>query len=217
MDGTTLYISRDVAGALDRYERFKFDKMYYVVDTTQRGHFVALIRILERLEAECAPKVEYVPFGRVNGMSTRKGEAVWLDDILKQAKHKMQQKQIESLSKNFLLHFVAKVLSKRVKNVNDRDFLRFSRSYSGFFFQIYFSARKAPIEGETANILGQSSIIISDLKLNRMRHYDFSWESAIQVFLMYIMNFSLMTVVSSVAKQRVMREKGNSGHSFTIT
>jgi arginyl-tRNA synthetase len=98
MDGTTLYISRDVAGALDRYERFKFDKMLYVVDTGQRGHFVALIRILELMEAECASKIEYVPFGRVNGMSTRKGEAVWLDDILKEAKHKMQQKQIESLS-----------------------------------------------------------------------------------------------------------------------
>lgn len=100
-DGTSLYISRDVAAALHRYDLFKFDKMYYVVDTMQRGHFVALIRILERMGAEFASKVEYIPFGRVNGMSTRKGEAVWLDDILKRAKREMEQKQMESLSKKF--------------------------------------------------------------------------------------------------------------------
>ena len=104
-DGSTLYLSRDVAAALDRYEKFKFDKMVYVVDTMQRSHFVALFRILEKMEAECASKIEYVPFGRVNGMSTRKGEAVWLDDILDKAKEKMQQKQLESFSEFGLLFF----------------------------------------------------------------------------------------------------------------
>ena len=30
-DGTTIYISRDIGGAIERYEKYKFDKMIYVV------------------------------------------------------------------------------------------------------------------------------------------------------------------------------------------
>lgn len=30
-DGTTTYISRDIGGAVERYEKYKFDKMVYVV------------------------------------------------------------------------------------------------------------------------------------------------------------------------------------------
>ena len=34
-DGSTLYITRDLAAAMDRQERFQFDRMYYVVDNDQ--------------------------------------------------------------------------------------------------------------------------------------------------------------------------------------
>lgn len=30
-DGTTIYVSRDIGGAAERYEKYKFDKMVYVV------------------------------------------------------------------------------------------------------------------------------------------------------------------------------------------
>lgn len=72
--------------------------MYYVVDSMQRGHFVALIRILEKMGAECASRIEYVPFGRIAKMSTRKGTAIWLDDIINEAQKKMEYKQLQSLS-----------------------------------------------------------------------------------------------------------------------
>ncbi|XP_044734606.1 probable arginine--tRNA ligase, mitochondrial isoform X2 [Chrysoperla carnea] len=67
-DQSSLYISRDILAAIDRYERFKFDRMLI-------GH---------------------VKFGRVRGMSTRKGSAVFLNDILDEAKDLMLKKQIES-------------------------------------------------------------------------------------------------------------------------
>ena len=39
-DGTNLYITtRDIAGALDRREKFGFEKMIYVVDNAQGHHF----------------------------------------------------------------------------------------------------------------------------------------------------------------------------------
>ena len=51
-DGTNLYITRDIAGALDRREEFGFEKMIYVMDNAQGHHFQNLFRILSWLESE---------------------------------------------------------------------------------------------------------------------------------------------------------------------
>ena len=51
-DGTSLYLSRDVAAAIDRKSRFNFDHMLYVVETGQQGHFADLKRILKSLDFE---------------------------------------------------------------------------------------------------------------------------------------------------------------------
>jgi len=48
-DGSTLYITRDLAAAMDRRERFQIDKMYYVVDNDQQPHFKNIFYILEKL------------------------------------------------------------------------------------------------------------------------------------------------------------------------
>ena len=46
-DGSTLYISRDVAAFSDRVARFSFDKMLYVVENGQSEHFDNLFGLLE--------------------------------------------------------------------------------------------------------------------------------------------------------------------------
>jgi arginyl-tRNA synthetase len=38
-DGSMLYLSRDIAAAMQRYEEYVFDKMYYVVANQQTHHF----------------------------------------------------------------------------------------------------------------------------------------------------------------------------------
>ena len=38
-DGTSLYITRDIAAALDRREKFGFEKLIYDVDNAQGHHF----------------------------------------------------------------------------------------------------------------------------------------------------------------------------------
>ncbi len=43
-DGSTLYATRDLAAAIDRYERFHFEKSLYVVATDQSLHFRQLFR-----------------------------------------------------------------------------------------------------------------------------------------------------------------------------
>lgn len=95
-DGSTLYITRDLAAAMDRYERFHFDQSLYVVAADQALHFKQLFRVLEKLGKEWASRCLHVPFGRVHGMSTRKGQVVLLNDVLDEAKARALEKVQEN-------------------------------------------------------------------------------------------------------------------------
>lgn len=98
-DNSTLYLSRDIAALLDRYKRYKFDKMLYVVDNSQTDHFASVFDIVSKLDENCTKGCEHIKFGRIKGMSTRSGNVVFLNDILDEAKDKMFEKQKESKSK----------------------------------------------------------------------------------------------------------------------
>ncbi|XP_066984203.1 probable arginine--tRNA ligase, mitochondrial isoform X2 [Macrobrachium rosenbergii] len=95
-DGSSIYLSRDIAGAVDRYKRYRFTKSYYVVDNAQADHFVALFTILNQLGFDWAENMRHIKFGRIRGMSTRKGTAVFLQDLLDEAQKVMKQKQEET-------------------------------------------------------------------------------------------------------------------------
>lgn len=97
-DNSTLYISRDIAALLDRYDKYKFDKMLYVVDNSQTDHFTAVFEVVKQLNRECTNGCEHIKFGRIKGMSTRTGNVVFLNDILDEAKRKMHEKQLQSKS-----------------------------------------------------------------------------------------------------------------------
>lgn len=88
-DGTTLYITRDLAAAIDRKERYHFDEMIYVTDKTQANHFQQLFEILLALGHSWADRCQHVPFGLVRGMKTRSGEVVFLEDVLDEARARM--------------------------------------------------------------------------------------------------------------------------------
>ncbi|XP_034189132.2 arginyl-tRNA synthetase, mitochondrial [Osmia lignaria lignaria] len=95
-DDSSLYITRDIAAAINRFERYKFDAMYYVVDYSQTEHFNNLIQILNKMQLPWVDRLKHVKYGRIHGMSTRKGTAVFLEDILNEAKEIMRQKQINT-------------------------------------------------------------------------------------------------------------------------
>ncbi|XP_059156622.1 probable arginine--tRNA ligase, mitochondrial isoform X2 [Physella acuta] len=88
-DGSSLYLTRDVASALERQEIFSFDRVHYVVEQGQRSHFKKLVHILEKLGVSWAQRPIddiHVCFGRVKGMSTRAGTVVFLRDVLDEAR-----------------------------------------------------------------------------------------------------------------------------------
>ncbi|XP_035720392.1 probable arginine--tRNA ligase, mitochondrial [Vespa mandarinia] len=95
-DGTSLYLTRDVGAAIDRYKKYKFDLMYYVVDQTQSKHFTSLIEILHKMNMSWAERLNHIRYGRILGMSTRKGTAIFLEDILNEIRDVMREKQIQS-------------------------------------------------------------------------------------------------------------------------
>jgi len=95
-DGSTLYATRDLAAAIDRYERFHFDRALYVVGSDQSFYFRQLFSVLERMGMPWAKSCVHVGFGRVYGMSTRRGQVVLLEDVLDEAKTRALEKVSEN-------------------------------------------------------------------------------------------------------------------------
>ncbi|XP_067882742.1 probable arginine--tRNA ligase, mitochondrial isoform X2 [Heterodontus francisci] len=95
-DGTTLYLTRDVAAAADRMEKYNFDQMIYVTDKEQCTHFQQLFEILKIMGYNWTERCQHVPFGLVKGMKTRKGDVVFLEDVLNEACSRMLQNMAAS-------------------------------------------------------------------------------------------------------------------------
>nr|XP_005299756.1 probable arginine--tRNA ligase, mitochondrial isoform X3 [Chrysemys picta bellii] len=90
-DGTSLYITRDLAAAIDRMKKYNCDTMIYVTDKSQNTHFEQLFQILKLMGYQWAERCQHVSFGLVQGMKTRKGEVVFLEDVLNEARSRMLQ------------------------------------------------------------------------------------------------------------------------------
>ena len=88
-DGSTLYITRDIAAAVYRKEHYNFYKNLYVVASQQNLHFQQWIKIVELLGYDWAKDCVHIPFGLVSledgTMSTREGRVVFLEDVLNRA------------------------------------------------------------------------------------------------------------------------------------
>ena len=92
-DGATLYDTRDIAAAEQRWQEYQFTKMIYVVGGDQKLHFRQIFKVLELMGHAWAGNCVHVDFGiiRLKGkegaekMSTRGGKIVMLKDVLDEA------------------------------------------------------------------------------------------------------------------------------------
>ncbi|KZT01757.1 Nucleotidylyl transferase [Laetiporus sulphureus 93-53] len=81
-DGTSIYLMHDISGAIERYEKYKFDKMICVI-SQQRANDLQLVN-----------------YGLMLGMSTRRGTVVFLDQSIHEAgvvMHEQMKKNEENL------------------------------------------------------------------------------------------------------------------------
>lgn len=85
-DGSSTYITRDVATAIKRKEKYDFYKNIYVVATQQNLHFKQLKLLIDKLGYDWSDEIEHVAFGMVSlvegTLSTRRGQVVFLEDVL---------------------------------------------------------------------------------------------------------------------------------------
>lgn len=88
-DGSSLYITRDIAAAMYRKNHYNFEKNIYVVGAPQQLHFKQWMKIIERMGHDWAKDCVHVDFGTVSleegSMSTRKGRVVYLEEVLQKS------------------------------------------------------------------------------------------------------------------------------------
>lgn len=127
-DGSTLYITRDIAAAIYRKEHYNFYKNIYVVASQQNLHFKQWIRVVDLMGYDWAFDCIHVPFGMVSledgTLSTRKGRVVFLEDVLNKA--------IES---------VKNIIEERNPNLENKDEVAKQVGVGAVIFQDLFNSR----------------------------------------------------------------------------
>lgn len=99
-NGGTIYPTRDITAAIYRKKTYDFYKNLYVVAYQQNLHFRQVFKTLELMGYDWAKDCVHVNFGMISmqdmTFSTRKGNAIYLEDVLMKAIEKtraiMQEK-----------------------------------------------------------------------------------------------------------------------------
>lgn len=98
-NGSSAYITRDIATAENRMDEFAFDKNLYVVASQQNLHFQQLRSILKKMGHDYWDDCIHIPFGLVSlkdqTLSTRRGHVIFLEDVLNKAIDKTKEIMIE--------------------------------------------------------------------------------------------------------------------------
>ncbi len=88
-DGTSLYLTKDLALAKIKFEQYHVDRSIYVVDFRQNLHFQQAFKILELWGFPQALKCYHLSYGYVTlpegGMSARRGRVVLFKDVADEA------------------------------------------------------------------------------------------------------------------------------------
>ena len=161
-DGSTLYITRDIAAAIYRKEYYDFYKNIYVVASQQDLHFKQWIKILDMMGYPWSGDCVHIPFGLVHMaavggdaenrkeegsggkgadaekgvMSTRTGNVVFLEDVLRQAIDKTKE-----------------IIEEKGMATGNAD--------------------------EAARQIGIGAVIFQELHSNRIKDYEFNWNKVL--------------------------------------
>ena len=117
-DGSSLYVTRDIAAAVYRKETYDFYKCIYVVASQQNLHFRQWKQVLELMGYTWQKDCIHVPFGLVSlsdgddikMMSTREGTVVFLEDVLNTAVEKTAEIMREKNAQGIDIDEVSRVV-----------------------------------------------------------------------------------------------------------
>ncbi len=208
-DGASLYLSRDIVTALLRMAKYDYDKILYIVGSEQSLHFNQLRSIFDVLKekkdmlnnnpvfqqyaSSVSGKLVHVKFGRIIGMSTRKGNLVFLEDYIDEARLKALEKL------------------KERDNPNGRAASNLACGGEENIF--------TPDENEsTALKVGIGAVIFNDLKTRRNVDVKFSWDNVLSFegqtgpYLQYTVS-RINSLISKLIKEKV---KGVDSEALSI-
>ena len=177
-DGTTLYLTRDIALAKDRYKKYKFDKNFYEVGSEQKLHFKQLFKTLELMGYKWAKNCFHIDHGLYLGedgkkLATREGKTIFMEHILEEvlelAKKEIQKREVLSEKE---LHLRALAITRAaiiygdLRNYRTNDvifninkFLSFEGNTGPYLLYTYARARNIL---RKANYKGMSGISIKE-------------------------------------------------------
>ena len=98
-DGTSLYLTKDLALAKIKFEEYQVDRSLYVVDFRQDLHFQQAFKILELWGFPQAPKCFHLSYGFITlpegAMSARKGRVVLFKEVADEAVQRVLKLETE--------------------------------------------------------------------------------------------------------------------------
>lgn len=126
-DGASIYMTRDIAGAIYRQNELKADKILYVVGGDQQHYFDQLFEVLTRLGYKVGERSKHVYFGMITlpegKMSTRKGRVILLKDVInegyKRAAEVLEEKNPELYKDEKLKNEVVRQIAIGAMKWND--------------------------------------------------------------------------------------------------
>lgn len=95
-DGSSIYATRDLAALMYRKKTYNFTKCLYVTGQEQKLHFSQVFKVMELLGNDWAKDgLVHIPYGLVSlggeKLSTRGGNVIYAEDILKEAISKIKE------------------------------------------------------------------------------------------------------------------------------
>ena len=117
-DGATLYATRDLTAAIERFQDYHFHKMIYEVGSEQKLHFKQVFKVLSLLGFNWAENCIHADHGLYldsdgKKFATRKGKTVFMEDVLEETialakqeiekREKLAKKEIERRAKAIAL------------------------------------------------------------------------------------------------------------------
>lgn len=194
-NGTSNYLLRDIGAAMERWDRYHFDKMIYVVMSEQEAHLSRLFKIMDLIGgeyAEAAKRMQHITFGKVAGMSTRKGNVKLLDDILEECGTSMHEVMMKNQAKYEQVEHpekVADILGISAVMVQDMS----GKRINNYPFDI---ARMTSFEGDTGPYLQYAHARLCSIS----RKTGLSWKQ------LETANFSLLTEPHATDLLRLMAQ-----------
>jgi arginyl-tRNA synthetase len=140
-DGASLYATRDLASAIYRHDILGCDLNLYVVGVDQTLHFKQVFKTLELMGYDWAKDCHHISFGMyrfkdLGKMSTRKGRAIFLEDVL-----------------NKSVEHVKEIIEQKNPNLENKDLVAEQVGVGAIIFNDLMNDRVKDVDFDWAKIL----------------------------------------------------------------